>query len=505
MDLSTHPAPCLVPSEIGFSPAVSHRRIGSGWMSWSHGYTGDVYYTNGASSITLTMPAGTVAVYFYVQPSPFAEHTFQVLVNETHLSEQFTAHGSAGAVGFGVCANPLHTVVVSCTSGADFAIGEFGITCLDMLGACCDEANGTCTEHVWGSECQGLRFAAFATCEELDPPCGQMRGACCYGEECAYERPSECGGEYQGDGVPCDPNPCLCADFFVYPEGDPPLVLSGTTCGMGDDCALRVGEDVSFAVHIRWPGLWTFSLCDSTLNTYWNIGHECCTAYWSEDDSPECGTAGYLLNYFEPGVYYIDLEPSSPGACGNYVLTISGPREPAPGACCDELTSLCTDGLSPSECFGEHMRHDPGGTCSELSPVCGNPGACCDLHTGLCLDDVLAAACRSLDRLPFSGLQCDALEPACGDPGCCCEPPEPGEIEGPHPSLRANCVGRFISLAEGEPCTADIFTPYCGSWGPSGALYCPSDPDNPAFRAGLSALLGQPVDFFNAYQRHAVR
>jgi len=154
MDLSTHPAPCLVPSEIGFSPAVSHRRIGSGWMSWSHGYTGDVYYTNGASSITLTMPAGTVAVYFYVQPSPFAEHTFQVLVNETHLSEQFTAQGSAGPVGFGVCANPVHTVVVSCMSGADFAIGEFGIACsIPVTGACCDDLTGNCEEDVLFSDC----------------------------------------------------------------------------------------------------------------------------------------------------------------------------------------------------------------------------------------------------------------------------------------------------------------------------------------------------------------
>ena len=49
--LSTHPRRAWFRDEIGFSPAVSHRRIGSGWMSWSHGYTGDVYYTNGASAL----------------------------------------------------------------------------------------------------------------------------------------------------------------------------------------------------------------------------------------------------------------------------------------------------------------------------------------------------------------------------------------------------------------------------------------------------------------------
>src|SRR5687768_13706855 len=50
---------------LTFSAPVSHRAVGSGWATWSHGYTGDVYYTDTATSVTMTMPAGTGAFRFY--------------------------------------------------------------------------------------------------------------------------------------------------------------------------------------------------------------------------------------------------------------------------------------------------------------------------------------------------------------------------------------------------------------------------------------------------------
>jgi len=349
-------------------------------------------------------------VYFYVEPDPFELHTFQVTINGSFVCDEFTAHGSAGAAYIGVCGNPVETVTLTCVSGVGFAFGEFGIKCEDVPGACCDEAAGNCTDDVMASAC-GLRFKAYGTCDELNPPCGEIYGACCYEEECAYERPSLCAGEYQGDGVSCDPNPCLCADFWVYPQGDPPVVLSGTTCGMGNDCELRDTEEVIVAVQISWPGTWTFSLCGSSFDTYWYFGNDCCTQYWSQDDSTECGTAGYLSTYFDPGVYYIDIEGYN--GCGNYVLTISGPPEPAPGACCNDLTLACTDGLMPADCFGTYMRHAPGVTCDELSPECGNPGACCDDNAGQCVDDVYELQCTSSRFV--AGTLCESIDPLCGE------------------------------------------------------------------------------------------
>src|SRR5262245_46265683 len=50
-----------VPSPLGgnvsFSTDLLHVEVGDGWQSWSHGYTGDVYYElNQATSLTLDLP-----------------------------------------------------------------------------------------------------------------------------------------------------------------------------------------------------------------------------------------------------------------------------------------------------------------------------------------------------------------------------------------------------------------------------------------------------------------
>ncbi len=55
--------------KITFSKPVEHATIGSGWESWSNGYTGSVYFTNEANSISFTLPRGTKAFYFYAEPT----------------------------------------------------------------------------------------------------------------------------------------------------------------------------------------------------------------------------------------------------------------------------------------------------------------------------------------------------------------------------------------------------------------------------------------------------
>jgi hypothetical protein len=328
-DVTTLPTPCTIPGEIGISPAANHRRIGSGWMSWSHGYTGDVYLSNGAASVTMAMPIATEAVYFYVEPNPFAVHTFQVLVNGTYLSDPFTADGSAGAAYVGVCGTPVETIVLTdvSMSPADFAVGEFAIACIDVPGACCDEPGEVCTEGVMASACvaiPGYRFSPDpATCAEFEPPCGQIHGACCYEETCAYERPSECGGEYRGDGVPCDPNPCLCWDAEMTAPG----TWTGTTVGAGDDCALRTGQDVIIKVEVPTGGNWQFDVCASSpgWDTYMFLGTECCQSTWSNDDG--CVAYSMLSIIRRPalpaGTYYVDIEPYGSTTTGPVVLTVA--------------------------------------------------------------------------------------------------------------------------------------------------------------------------------------
>jgi PEP-CTERM motif len=112
-------------------PPHSHREIGSGWATWSHGYTGDVYYTGGPTSDTLTMPAGTTAFYLYVEPNPFGEHPITVTATSSTgdtVTMTLSVEGSAGAEFIGVYTTSGQTIAsIGLSSTTDFAVGEFGI------------------------------------------------------------------------------------------------------------------------------------------------------------------------------------------------------------------------------------------------------------------------------------------------------------------------------------------------------------------------------------------
>ncbi|HVK40077.1 MAG TPA: hypothetical protein VNA88_16215 [Candidatus Kapabacteria bacterium] len=119
--------------DVGFSPDLNHRSIGSGWATWSHGYTGDVYSTNG-TSVTLTLPAGTRAFQFYAEPNSFATWTMEAISSDGTSSGEIEVTGAAGAQYFGFYADGsdvIEEIVVTAESGAlGFAIGEFAIyTC----------------------------------------------------------------------------------------------------------------------------------------------------------------------------------------------------------------------------------------------------------------------------------------------------------------------------------------------------------------------------------------
>jgi hypothetical protein len=125
--LSSLPSP--LGGSLGFAPSVDHRMIGLGWATWSHGYTGDVYYTQGATSLTFGIPAGTTAFYFYAEPNPFSVHMMTVTSGGVSFSKAID--GSGGAGGFGIYdLAGLGSITIS--SDVDFAVGEFGIS-----RACC--------------------------------------------------------------------------------------------------------------------------------------------------------------------------------------------------------------------------------------------------------------------------------------------------------------------------------------------------------------------------------
>ncbi|MCB0662211.1 MAG: hypothetical protein KDC24_05705, partial [Saprospiraceae bacterium] len=119
---------------IGLVPSLNHRRIGNGWASWSHGYTGDVYFNSDANaSVTINLPAGTRAFYFYAEPEAFATFTVEAVANNGTTSGPINTNGLAGANYFGFYvtqpgAAVLTQIVITADPAANgFAIGEFGI------------------------------------------------------------------------------------------------------------------------------------------------------------------------------------------------------------------------------------------------------------------------------------------------------------------------------------------------------------------------------------------
>ena len=111
---------------VGFSPELDHREVGSGWATWSHGYTGDVYYTGGGLTATLDLPDGTGAFYFFAEPNPFSPFTITAVVGGTIFSQ--VVDGQGGAKIFALYTDDYAQIdSITVSSTADFAVGEFGI------------------------------------------------------------------------------------------------------------------------------------------------------------------------------------------------------------------------------------------------------------------------------------------------------------------------------------------------------------------------------------------
>jgi len=116
---------------ITFSETLSKLTVGASWATWSHGYTGPVYSTDGALSVTIGLPGGTRAFYFYAEPDAFGSFDVTATAQDGTTSGPVSVEGSAGATYFGFYGdpdNPLASITVTAEADAGgFAIGEFGI------------------------------------------------------------------------------------------------------------------------------------------------------------------------------------------------------------------------------------------------------------------------------------------------------------------------------------------------------------------------------------------
>ncbi len=111
-----------------FGAPMQHVQIGNGWATWSNGYAGDVYWTDGATSANVTLPSGTSAFYLYAEPNPFSDFVITAYAQDGTSCGPITVNGYAGAQYFGFYGTGGETIAsVTVTSSVDFAIGEFGI------------------------------------------------------------------------------------------------------------------------------------------------------------------------------------------------------------------------------------------------------------------------------------------------------------------------------------------------------------------------------------------
>ena len=226
-------------------------------------------------------------------------------------------------------------IVFGVDYGLNFCLTEGG----EVIGACCNEDTGDCTDNVNVFDCPtGYRFEANTLCSELDPPCGEVPP---------------------------------CADFTVNAPGS----WSGNTCGAGNECSLNPNsEEVIYEVIIPYAGVWAFETCGSGYDTYIYLGTTCCGQELGfNDDSGSLGPCQFTLqSYLEVGIaagtYYLSLEGFSSN-CGPYVLNVYEVVQPT-GACC--VGGDCVATNTQLECAAMGGLWFEGQTCPEYQ--CPLPG-----------------------------------------------------------------------------------------------------------------------------------
>lgn len=120
---------------VQFSPTLRHYRVGNGWATWSHGYTGSVYFSGEASGgsdprIELSLPSNTNAFAFYAEPNTFGNFSVEATASDGTSSEPVRIEGRSGARYFGfygTAGRKLTSITVTASDSRGFAIGEFSI------------------------------------------------------------------------------------------------------------------------------------------------------------------------------------------------------------------------------------------------------------------------------------------------------------------------------------------------------------------------------------------
>lgn len=121
---------------LGLSKALTKATVPLSWGTWSNGYMSTVYFSNTEESVTITLPSGTAAAYFYIEPDSGGTLNFTVtaedgLAPDTTSSPPTSTNSTGNAAYFGFYATAGQTIskiaIAGPTPTDGFAVGEFGI------------------------------------------------------------------------------------------------------------------------------------------------------------------------------------------------------------------------------------------------------------------------------------------------------------------------------------------------------------------------------------------
>lgn len=143
-------------------------------------------------------------------------------------------------------------------------------------------------------------------------------GACCSGTDCTIESEGQCnshGGTYQGDGTPCDPNPCVvaCPESFCITHlvGNLSWSLSGaqSTCPCTADCSQSSSFDV---------GPDDLGGCPANSGEF-VVSNTLGNSEWSCDPCPPCSSDSCSDCMISVPQYFIRCLPDGPDGPGWYI------------------------------------------------------------------------------------------------------------------------------------------------------------------------------------------
>jgi hypothetical protein len=353
-----------------------------------------------------------------------------------------------------------------------------------IFGACCDDNTGDCQDNVELINCigPGLRFAANTTCEELNPGCGELPGACCYDDgTCAITSQGGCTGQWLGAYTTCDQCPLVCPPGATI-ESEPcgadtnggcnsappvfePISCGETVCGFSyydggirdtDWYSITVAQDTLFTwtVQVDFDGL--IGLVAMSVPGSGNCADS--LGYLDPAAFPAAGTTESVTVCLGPGTHWFFVAPQFADIVdcpGSYIATLTcEPCDFPRGACCLNDGS-CVDGITAGECAQMGGTYQGDGSSCDLADC---RGACC-LPDGSCVDDTSPDGCAQLGgTYQGNGSSCDLVSCPVAPGNDLCENCDPILTNVPVNGTNISATGTDISSCAFND-TTDVW--YC--------------------------------------------